>query len=1050
MSFIAIDKRYFDPSLDQIAGSQLTAYMHYCERETGQIFPCYDAFQEFSVSEFRSFWNLFLKWSGIAHEGEADPVCTGELCEDATFFPNLRINFAEALLGSDDADDDRVAITARHFDGSHERLTRGELRRKTARLAAFLESCGVREGDRVAVIARNGAEAVIAALATASLGAAFSSCAPEMGAFAIVSRFAPLEPAVLMGCLRTERWDVGIAVADRVAEVAAQLPALKTVIALDDGPVPDAIKVPVHRFAGIVASTDIATDKNWRRFPFNQPLFIMFSSGTTGAPKCIVHGAGGTLLEHVKEHRLHCDLKPEDKLFFQTSCAWMMWNWQLTALASRVEFVVYDGPVEGPETLWRIVEEEAVTVFGTSPAYLQLCSNLDFVPAQKFRLSKLRAMLSTGSILYPHHYDWVRGNVKELPLQSISGGTDIIGCFVLGNPNLPVYRGEAQCRSLGLDVRALPPAGEAHATIGELICANPFPSRPLGFYGDSDGKRFHKAYFSQNPGVWTHGDLIEFSAHGGACLHGRSDGILNVRGVRIGPAEIYRILQDMPEVAEAMAVEQDAPNEPGGTRMVLLVVLHPGNVLDDALAQRIRFELSRRGSPVMVPSRIAQVDALPATHNGKRSEAAARDAVNGRAVVNRDALQNPQCLEAIAAHPALRDAREPVRPGKENLSSMTLQDLERDLQRLCKGVLGLNALDVSENLLGTGADSLSIISMLIEINARYGIELPASALFQKPTVGGLARFILEGSEGQVYAAQGEVSPEPSVRQSVQIRPAAPSDIEPVCRLLSEGYGNNVSPDTWRPLFDYNWGEEKPALGFVAADKQEIVGFIGAVYSKREINGKTGIVCNLSSWYVHPKYRNWSLPLLAAAVRDETISYTALTPADITGKALKTMGFSPLGAGKMLFPSLSGARTFFGRSPVVTFDSGQIERRLNAAQLQIYQRHRQPYYLHAAVIDGEDYCYIVAKRRTLIWHRLLIRYSDILYCSAPELLLRHLERVKLAVLWKQKTFGLAVHETWAPQLRSLGIPELDQPLFRSPVFEAKELDRLYSELSVLPV
>ena len=665
MSSIAVENLYFNPDANQIQHSQLTSFTRYCERETGHAFHDHKAFQEFSVSDFRSFWSLFLSWSGIAHEGEDNPACVGDSCEDATFFPKLRINYAEALVGGNDPDNGRIAITARHFNGRCERLTRGEIRSKAARLAKFLESSGVCEGDRVVVVARNGVEAIIAAIATASIGAVFSSCAPEMGAFAIVSRFAPLEPVVLMCCLRAEPWDVGIALPDRVAEVAAQLPTLKTIIALDDGLAPDTLKTPVHRFADIISRTDISTDNAWRRFPFNQPLFIMFSSGTTGAPKCIVHGAGGTLLEHVKEHRLHCDLQHGDKLFFQTSCAWMMWNWQLSALASGVEFVVYDGPIEGPETLWNIVEEEAVTVFGTSPAYLQLCSNLNFVPAKKLRLSQLRSILSTGSILYPQHYDWVRDNVKELALQSVSGGTDIIGCFVLGNPNLPVYRGEAQSRSLGLDVRSLTATEGFGSPAGELICANPFPSRPLGFYGDSNGEHFHKAYFSQNLGVWTHGDLVEFTARGGARLHGRSDGVLNVRGVRVGPAEIYRILQDMPEVAEAMAVEQSAQNEPGGSRMVLLVVLHQNSVLNDALALRIRSELARRGSSALVPSRIAQVEALPITHNGKPSEAAARDAVNGRAAGNKDALQNPECLEAIAGHPALRKTDRAVRPGKE-------------------------------------------------------------------------------------------------------------------------------------------------------------------------------------------------------------------------------------------------------------------------------------------------------------------------------------------------------------------------------------------------
>ena len=746
-------KPIFLPSPSSIARSQMTAFMRYCEAETGRFFADYAAFHDFSVREFRSFWQLFFRWCGLPYEGDLAPVCVGDFCESACFFPNVGLNYAEILLANDAGGDDCPAVTARRGDGGCERMTRGMLRDRTLRLAASLRRLGVQQGDRVVAVARNTSEAVIAALATTALGAIFSSCAPDMGSFTILTRFAPLQPTVLMGHFSIEPWDLGTSVADRLSEVAAGLPALTAIVALDNGPVPGGLHTPVHRFSDLVLQGAAADEFEWQRFPFNHPLFIMFSSGTTGQPKCIMHGAGGTLLEHIKEHRLHCDLKQGDKLFFQTSCAWMMWHWQLSALASGAEVVLYNGLIEVPETLWRLVSDERVTVFGTSPAYLQFCEESELELGHTLDLGALRAVLSTGSILYDRQYDWVRDHVKpHLPLQSISGGTDIIGCFVLGNPNLPVYRGEVQCKSLGLDVRALPPPDEPTATIGELICANPFPSRPLGFFGDHDGSRFHQAYFSQNPGVWTHGDLIEFTPVGGARLHGRSDGVLNIRGIRVGPAEIYRILQDVTEVAESMAVEQYADDELGEARMVLLVVLRKGVLLDSRLEGRIRSELAARGSSGFQPARIAQVDALPVTHSGKRSETAARDAVNDRPVRNRDALRNPESLEAIASHPAVRgataNAAASVTADAGTQSPSLVGDrvapcdhLEFELTRLYEKVLGLSHIGSRDNFFELGGHSLLLLRLSGEISALTHLDLPIGALFQAPTIESLAALV---------------------------------------------------------------------------------------------------------------------------------------------------------------------------------------------------------------------------------------------------------------------------------------------------------------------
>lgn len=649
----------FTPDAESVRRSQLTAFMAFCEAEAGARFGDPAAFHEWSVREFRRFWSLFLRWSGLIVEGNPEPVCLGDLCETAVFFPNLRLSYAENLLASGPGrEDDRPALTALDETGRVLHLTRGELRREVIRVARGLRALGIGPGSRVAAIARNTEAPVIACLAATALGATWSSASPDLGTEAILNRFGPLSPALLFAHTHYPYQGIDRPLAERVREVAAGLPSLEAFVALDEGNGEEGGVggLSSHTLDGLGRdSAPSDSEWTWPRVPFNHPLFVMFSSGTTGPPKCIMHGVGGTLVEHQKEQRLHSDFGPADALLFQTSCGWMMWNWQLSALACGTRIVLYDGSVTHPEedALWRIVGRERVTVFGTSPPYLQFSHDSRIVPRESADLTALRAMQSTGSILFDRHYDWVQDNVKSLPLQSISGGTDIIGCFVLGNPNLPVYRGEAQCVSLAMGVSAL--AGEnAPAGRGELVCSNPFPSRPVAFFGDPDGARFHAAYFAQNEGVWTHGDFIELTSRGSARIHGRSDGVLNIRGIRIGPAEIYQILTHVPEIAESMAIEQRREDEAGGCRLVLLVVLKAGLTLDRPLTLRIKKELKERGSAVHVPSVIAQVAELPTTHSNKRSERAARDAANGDPVTNAGALKNPASLDAIRDHAALR------------------------------------------------------------------------------------------------------------------------------------------------------------------------------------------------------------------------------------------------------------------------------------------------------------------------------------------------------------------------------------------------------------
>ncbi|HET9591585.1 MAG TPA: acetoacetate--CoA ligase [Solirubrobacterales bacterium] len=708
--------------------TDLESFVQLCEGRLGERFADPQAFHAFSVERFRDFWRLFVEWADPLREGELEPVCTDDRCEHASFFPNLRLSYAENLLASRSPEqDERVALVGRHGDGSRQELTRRELRERVRRVAAHLRALGIGSGDRVVAIAGNRPEAAIGALAAAALGATFSSAAPDMGAAAILSRFEQLAPKLLLADLGT----------GSAAEVASSLPTLRTLVGLDEAPVPAGIELPVHRLANL-ASTPPPEPlaEGWERFPFNHPLFILFTSGTTGAPKCIVHGAGGTLIEHLKEHRLHGDLGPEDTLFFQTSAAWMMWNWQLSALACGARVVLYDGPLVEAGTLWQIVAAERATVFGTSPPYLQLCEEAGYSPRREAPAPSLRAVLSTGSVLRDWQFDWVDEEVGAVKLQSISGGTDIIGCFVLGHPQLPVRRGMLQSRSLGLDVQALAmettPSGSG---IGELVCRNPFPSRPLGFLGDADGSRFHDAYFAANEGVWTHGDLIELDADGQARIHGRSDGVLNIQGVRIGPSEIYQALREVPEVQEAMAVEQQ--RETGG-RLVLLAVLREDAALDPELTTRIRKTIAARTTALHAPELVVAVEALPVTHSGKRSERAGRDAVEGREAANRKALANPETLEQIRAAVIAAEAAQAA-GGVGALAEDA--SLREQVRAFWETALGLEGVGDDEDFFALGGTSLQAVEVFTLIRDRLGVELPLSALIEAPTIAELTAAV---------------------------------------------------------------------------------------------------------------------------------------------------------------------------------------------------------------------------------------------------------------------------------------------------------------------
>jgi acetoacetyl-CoA synthetase len=647
---MSADSPIWTPSLFRIADANLTRFSAFVERR-GVAAPDYAALHRWSVDEPAAFWEAFWEFSGVAGERGTGPALEdGSRMPGARWFPGAKLNFAENLLRGPDAD---PAIVFRNERGMRREIEWATLRAEVARVAAGLAADGVGTGDVVAAFMPNLPEAVVAMLAAASLGATFTSCSPDFGIHGVLDRFGQVKPKVLF---TADGYFYGGKTLDSLAPIAGvvkELPSVSRVVvapyvAAGRGAAWPSGAVPFGEYGERGAALSFA------RLPFDHPLYVLYSSGTTGVPKCIVHGAGGTLLQHLKEHRLHTDLKPGDRLFYFTTCGWMMWNWLASALASEATVVLYDGsPLHpGPEVLWEMAADEGVTVFGTSPRYLAALEKAGYRPRERHGLAVLRTLLSTGSPLGPEQYDFVADAIgADVQLASISGGTDIVSCFALGNPLLPVYRGELQCLGLGMKVEVWNDEGSAvTGEKGELVCAAPFPSMPVGFWNDADGSRYRAAYFERFPGVWHHGDYALLTPRGGLVILGRSDAVLNPGGVRIGTAEIYRQVEQLPEVLESVVVGQEVGND---VRVVLFVRLREGLALDEALRERIRRQVRANATPRHVPARILQVPEVPRTISGKVVELAVREAVHGRPVKNTDALANPAALEHFRNRPEL-------------------------------------------------------------------------------------------------------------------------------------------------------------------------------------------------------------------------------------------------------------------------------------------------------------------------------------------------------------------------------------------------------------
>jgi len=634
-----MSKMLWKPSDERKDSALITDFMNRLPID----FESYFDLHRWSIDNLEDFWSEFWEFSGIQYSKKYDSVLSNSGMPGAKWFVGSELNYAQNLLSGKS---DQIAIISTGENRKDQEFTFKDLNVAVSKAQTGLELLGIKKGSRVAAFVPNCIESIVLMLATSACGAIWTSCSPDFGSQGVIDRFGQVEPSILIVSNGYSYNGKIFPLDEKINGVIDTIDSIQNIICIDFVDVNCSLN---HE--SIISYNDLLSNNslipNFVQVPFDHPLYIMYSSGTTGPPKSIVHGVGGTLIQHLKEHQLQCDIQSgKDRLFWFTTCGWMMWNWLVSGLASGATIVLYDGSPSYPSLghLWKIAERTRITHFGTSPKFLSACSNADLIPKDISDLSALKSVLSTGAPLVSEQYDWVYDNINsDIQLSSISGGTDIIGCFLAGSPILPVYRGEIQCIQLGMDVQAWNEVGESIiGKSGELVCVKPFPSMPIKFWNDNDNSKYYSAYFNEFENVWTHGDYVKITENGGAIISGRSDTTLNPGGVRIGTAEIYRSVENISEIKDAIVVGR--PNA-GDIDVVLCVKLNEGIQLDSKLINHIKSLIRLKNTPRHVPKYIFEVKDIPYTISGKKVEKAVLSTILGKKIKNKDALANPESLQ---------------------------------------------------------------------------------------------------------------------------------------------------------------------------------------------------------------------------------------------------------------------------------------------------------------------------------------------------------------------------------------------------------------------